>query len=207
MPTNLAMMRLGLEASDVPVTARHPVVRMMAATVRLAPIPAALGLALLEFTDLAAAGAAVERILQLKPSTCEMIDRTFIDLVRSGGEDPGYPLREGLEAILFVEIVGDSEDEVAARLAEVERAMQPVADRVSLALDAEQQERNFLMSVSHELRTPLTAIRGHVEALREGIAADPEAQAASLDMIARDGGRRHGRGIACGLELSLHRRG
>jgi signal transduction histidine kinase len=31
--------------------------------------------------------------------------------------------------------------------------------------DAEQQERNFLMSVSHELRTPLTAIRGHVDAL------------------------------------------
>src|SRR5206468_1398166 len=48
--------------------------------------------------------------------------------------------------------------------------------------EAEQQERNFLMSVSHELRTPLTAIRGHVEALREGIAADPVVRAASLDM-------------------------
>ena len=52
--------------------------------------------------------------------------------------------------------------------------------------DAEQQERNFLMSVSHELRTPLTAIRGHVEALREGIAADPAVRAASLDMIASE---------------------
>ena len=31
------------------------------------------------------------------------------------------------------------------------------------------------MTVSHELRTPLTAIRGHVDALREGIAEDPEA--------------------------------
>ena len=52
--------------------------------------------------------------------------------------------------------------------------------------DAEQQERNFLMSVSHELRTPLTAIRGHVEALREGIAEDPAVRAASLDMIASE---------------------
>ena len=52
--------------------------------------------------------------------------------------------------------------------------------------EAEQQERNFLMSVSHELRTPLTAIRGHVDALREGIAADPEVRAASLDMIASE---------------------
>jgi signal transduction histidine kinase len=55
--------------------------------------------------------------------------------------------------------------------------------------DAERQERNFLMSVSHELRTPLTAIRGHVDALREGVAEDPEARAASLDVIAREGVR------------------
>ena len=45
------------------------------------------------------------------------------------------------------------------------------------------------MSVSHELRTPLTAIRGHVDALREGVAEDPEARAASLDVIAREGVR------------------
>src|SRR5215210_6520373 len=55
--------------------------------------------------------------------------------------------------------------------------------------EAEQQERNFLMSVSHELRTPLTAIRGHVEALREGVADDPELRAASLDMIAQENAR------------------
>jgi signal transduction histidine kinase len=55
--------------------------------------------------------------------------------------------------------------------------------------DAERQERNFLMSVSHELRTPLTAIRGHVDALREGVAEDPEARAASLEVIAREGAR------------------
>src|SRR5947207_671341 len=52
--------------------------------------------------------------------------------------------------------------------------------------DAEQQERNFLMSVSHELRTPLTAIRGHVDALREGVASDPAVRAESLDMIASE---------------------
>jgi len=55
--------------------------------------------------------------------------------------------------------------------------------------EAEEQERNFLMSVSHELRTPLTAIRGHVEALREGVADDPELREASLDVIALEGGR------------------
>jgi signal transduction histidine kinase len=50
--------------------------------------------------------------------------------------------------------------------------------------EAEEMERNFLMSVSHELRTPLTAIKGHAEALREGLAEDPEARSHSLDVIA-----------------------
>ena len=51
--------------------------------------------------------------------------------------------------------------------------------------ETEERERNFLMTVSHELRTPLTAIRGHVEAMREGLTADdPVAQQASLDVVA-----------------------
>jgi signal transduction histidine kinase len=49
--------------------------------------------------------------------------------------------------------------------------------------EAEAHERNFLVRVSHELRTPLTAIRGHVAALREGVADDPDARKASLDVI------------------------
>jgi len=55
--------------------------------------------------------------------------------------------------------------------------------------ETEQLERNFLMSVTHELRTPLTAIRGHVEALREGVVEDPAARADSLDVIAAEAGR------------------
>jgi signal transduction histidine kinase len=52
--------------------------------------------------------------------------------------------------------------------------------------ETEELERNFLMSVSHELRTPLTAIRGHVEALREGVVEDPALRAASLDVVAAE---------------------
>jgi len=55
--------------------------------------------------------------------------------------------------------------------------------------EAEGLERNFLMTVSHELRTPLTAIRGHVEALREGLAEDPESRDESLDVIAAESAR------------------
>jgi len=69
---------------------------------------------------------------------------------------------------------------------EIGHLAQRFREMASRLSEAEQQERNFLMSVSHELRTPLTAIRGHVEALREGIAEDPAVRAASLDMIANE---------------------
>jgi two-component system OmpR family sensor kinase len=49
--------------------------------------------------------------------------------------------------------------------------------------EAEELERNFLMTVSHELRTPLTAIRGHVEALLEGVVEDEVARTKSLEII------------------------
>ncbi len=68
-----------------------------------------------------------------------------------------------------------------------------LADRVremtARLAEAEELERNFLMSVSHELRTPLTAIRGHVEALREGVVTDEELRAASLTVIAAEAAR------------------
>jgi signal transduction histidine kinase len=55
--------------------------------------------------------------------------------------------------------------------------------------EAEELERNFLMTVSHELRTPLTAIRGHVDALREGVAHDEASRAESLGVIAAEAER------------------
>jgi two-component system sensor histidine kinase VicK len=45
------------------------------------------------------------------------------------------------------------------------------------------------MTVSHELRTPLTAIRGHVEALREGVAQDDASRTESLGVIAEEAAR------------------
>ena len=54
---------------------------------------------------------------------------------------------------------------------------------VAKLAEAEQLKRSFLMSVTHELRTPLTAIRGHVEALREGVVSEPEQVQTSLDIV------------------------
>jgi signal transduction histidine kinase len=88
-------------------------------------------------------------------------------------------------------------EEVAAGRYDVEIPEAPGSDEVSLLTDrfrgmvaqlaeAEQLKRSFLMSVSHELRTPLTAIRGHVEAIREGIVTEPDQVRASLDIVAAE---------------------
>ena len=62
-------------------------------------------------------------------------------------------------------------------------------EMASRLAEAEELERNFLMTVSHELRTPLTAIRGHVDALREGVVTDEELRVASLAVIAAEAQR------------------
>jgi FAD/FMN-containing dehydrogenase len=144
------------DAVDLLVGSEGTLALIVGAELRLAPVPACRGLALLEFTTLEAAGAAVETLLPLQPSTCEILDRTFLDLVRNAGVDPGYPLRPGLEAILLVEMEGGSTEEVAEALQGVAAAAARLADRVSLATDPEQQARFW--RVRHAA-SPLIAAR------------------------------------------------
>ena len=74
-------------------------------------------------------------------------------------------------------------------------------DMAGKLAEAEELERNFLMSVSHELRTPLTAIRGHVAALREGVVTDPELADISLETVEAEA-ERLGRLVGDVLDLA-----
>ncbi len=144
------------DAVDLLVGSEGTLALVTGATLRLAPLPAARGLALLELTSLERAGAAVREVLRHDPATCEMLDRTFLDLVRSGGEDAGYPLREGLEAVLLVEVERGSPAEVESALEGLRAAMGGLADGVVLAVDPEEQER--LWHLRHAA-SPLIAAR------------------------------------------------
>src|SRR5207302_3128812 len=96
--------------------------------------------------------------------------------------------------------LSNAADEIAAGRYAIEVPEVPRGDEIGHLADrfaqmaarlteAEELERNFLMTVSHELRTPLTAIRGHVEALREGVVTDEEMRTASLTVIAAEAER------------------
>lgn len=91
--------------------------------------------------------------------------------------------------------LSDAADEIAAGNYAVSVPVGPGGDEIGhlsqrfneMAVrlaESEQRERQFLMSVSHELRTPLTAIRGHVDAIRDGLVQDPELVRHSLDVVA-----------------------
>ena len=96
--------------------------------------------------------------------------------------------------------LSDAADEVASGRFGVAVPVVPGHDEISHLSDrfremavelqaADALERNFLMTVSHELRTPLTAIRGHVEALLEGVVEDEEARSYSLEVIRLEAAR------------------
>jgi two-component system sensor histidine kinase BaeS len=103
------------------------------------------------------------------------LTRPVLDLSRAADE-----VALGNYEVAVPTVPGDNE---VTHLADRFREM---ARRLS---EAEQLERNFLMSVSHELRTPLTAIRGHVAALSEGLVEDEEARAMSLEIVAEEADR------------------
>ncbi|HEY1563746.1 MAG TPA: HAMP domain-containing sensor histidine kinase [Gaiellaceae bacterium] len=71
--------------------------------------------------------------------------------------------------------------EGAAEIATLASAFNDLAAQLRQAQEA---ERNFLLSVSHELKTPLTAIRGYAEAVEDG-AVDPREAATTVASEAR----------------------
>lgn len=55
-------------------------------------------------------------------------------------------------------------------------------DRMVVRLEAVEKERALMLSsISHDLRTPLAALRASVEAIRDGVAADPDASMKGME--------------------------
>jgi two-component system sensor histidine kinase BaeS len=77
----------------------------------------------------------------------------------------------------------------STEVANLAASFNKLADDLDRARDA---ERNFLLSVSHELKTPLAAIRGHGEALLDGVMAVEKAagviiaESVRLERLVRD---------------------
>ncbi|MQA89519.1 MAG: FAD-binding protein [Gemmatimonas sp.] len=104
------------------------------ASLDLAPFPPATGLVLLEFDDLRATTDAVLTLLPLQPLTCEILDRTFLDVVRSADATSLPRLDPALEAVLLVEFDAPSPDQLPEALDQIRTAVDPFAVRAYSAL-------------------------------------------------------------------------
>ena len=113
------------------------------AKLRLTRLPGGTATALIHFRDLDAAGEGVLQALKHHPSALEVLDQSFLDLVREAGQDEVRALPEATEAVLIVELEGTDAGEAAARLERLGRELvRPgPAEGIVPGLDARTRDR------------------------------------------------------------------
>lgn len=98
----------------------------------LTPMPRHQAMILLMFPNVESAGRAVLDIRPLEPSACEILDDTFLQIIRSGLGSFPLPVDDAAHTLLIVETDGDSKDEAEAAMDAVQKAASaygPVAVR------------------------------------------------------------------------------
>jgi signal transduction histidine kinase len=68
----------------------------------------------------------------------------------------------------------EGHDEIAGLAGDFNRMAARLEEAAAREREMEQARRDLIAAVSHDLRTPLTSIRALIEAVADGVAADPE---------------------------------
>jgi FAD/FMN-containing dehydrogenase/Fe-S oxidoreductase len=88
----------------------------------LTPMPKHQAMVLLMFPDVNSAGRAVLDIRPQRPSACEILDDTFLQIIRSGLGSFPLPVDDAAHTLLIVETDGDSRDEAETSMDAVMKA-------------------------------------------------------------------------------------
>jgi FAD/FMN-containing dehydrogenase len=100
----------------------------------LAPVPGATSSLLACFTNLERAAAAAVRARDAGASACELLDRTFLDVVAEGGT---IRFDDDVEAVLLAEVEGDSAEAANASAGSLQQSFEESgASSVRLAFDS-----------------------------------------------------------------------
>ncbi len=139
----------------------------------LASVPGATSSLVAEFTTLEQAVDGAARARVGGASACELLDRTFIDVARSG---PALvPIESASEAVLLIEIEAADAATAAAAAKSMEAAMLSTgATRVTLALDSEDEAR--LWALRHAASPILSRLSPSLKSMQfiEDAALPPE---------------------------------
>jgi FAD/FMN-containing dehydrogenase len=171
------------DALDLVVGAEGTLGFVTAVEWRLDQVPAAVAALRVDLGSLDALGPAVEALLRCSPSAVELLDRTFLDLVRRSTAEHLPPA--GTEAVLLVEIeratdaaargaVGDAVRLVAPLALNVETALAPAEVERAWALRhaaspilARQPATHRSMQVIEDGCVPVPALGGYVRFIRD----------------------------------------
>lgn len=129
----------------------------------LAPVPAATSSLLASFLTLDFAVAAAARAAALGASAVELLDRTFLDVVRA--EAAALSIPAGAEAVLLIEAEGATPadaDTLASRIADACR--QAHAAQVAAAHDADETQR--LWHIRHAASPILATLDPHLASMQ-----------------------------------------
>ncbi len=122
------------ELVDLLVGSEGTLAMFVGVEVGLVPIPSATCSLLAEFGSLTSAVDAAARARAAGASACELIDRTFVALARSSGDDIG--IMDGTDTVLLVEVEGGDVSAATAAARQLERTFTTAgAMRVRVALD------------------------------------------------------------------------
>jgi len=110
-------------------------------TLRTVPVPVSKGLLQLEFESLEQMARAVPTIVDSEVSTCELMDKNLIDLVIKALPEYRDLLPANAAAVLLVEHVGDTQEQVKKKIERTDAAVGQMASGRSIILDPDQQKR------------------------------------------------------------------
>jgi len=123
------------------------------ARLRIVDLPGKTHSALIYFSTLETVGQATEEILKFSPSMLEIMEKQILDLARDKYREMKPYLPEGIEAALFVEFEGKSEEELREKMKEVEGRL-IYEKRLALALKAAQDQKD------QEMLTKVRSVSG-----------------------------------------------
>ncbi len=113
----------GLDLTSLFVGSEGTLGLITEAKVSLWPLPGKTLGGLVYFDNLEKVGPATLKILESSPTMLEIIERRILDLARQQKTELRPYLPEGIEAMLFIEFEGGSEEELRERFAHVEKAL------------------------------------------------------------------------------------
>jgi anaerobic glycerol-3-phosphate dehydrogenase C subunit len=110
-------------------------------TLRTVSVPSAKGLLQLEFDSLAKMAGAVPIIVESGAAACELMDKRLIDMAIEALPEYRDVFPAGAAAVLLVEHIGETEEEVKEKIERTDSAVGARAAERKIVFEAEAQER------------------------------------------------------------------